>query len=248
MDKAELRQEILDKVADYYAVAFGEDQNAFVPGDSKVNYAGRCFDHEELVNLVDSSLDFWLTAGRYSEEFAAELADFFDLDDVTLVNSGSSANLCAFSALTSPKLGDRRVKPGDEVITVACGFPATVSPVVQNGCIPVFVDVELGTYNVIPERIAEAVSDKTKAIFIAHTLGNPFDLATAKEVADEHGLWLIEDNCDALGSTFDGELTGTFGDLARQQIRAYLRRWREGNGRPKRVRRRRQRRPLPTRT
>ena len=214
MNKAELRQEILDKVAEYYTVAFGQDDDSFSPGTSKVNYAGRQFDHEELVNLVDSSLDFWLTAGRYSEEFASELADYFDLDDVTLVNSGSSANLCAFSALTSPKLGDRRIMPGDEVITVACGFPATVSPIVQNRCIPVFVDVALGTYNVIPERIADAVSPKTKAIFIAHTLGNPFDLAAAREVADAHGLWLIEDNCDALGSTYEGQLTGTFGDLA----------------------------------
>ncbi len=212
MDKGQLREEILQKVQEYYNVTFTDQP--FVPGESKVNYAGRVFDAEELVNLVDSSLDFWLTAGRYSEEFAAELADFFDLDDVILVNSGSSANLCAFSALTSPKLGERQLKPGDEVITVACGFPATVAPIVQNQCVPVFVDVELGTYNVIAERVADAVSERTKAIFIAHTLGNPFDLATVKDVADEHGLWLIEDNCDALGSRYDGELTGTFGDLA----------------------------------
>jgi CDP-6-deoxy-D-xylo-4-hexulose-3-dehydrase len=214
MDKVELRSHILASVREYYEEAFAAEQRDFTPGKSKVNYAGRVFDEKELMNLVDSSLDFWLTAGRYAEEFAAGLADYFDLADAILVNSGSSANLCAVSALTSPKLGDRRLQPGDEVITVAAGFPATVGPLVQNRLVPVFVDVALDTCNVMAERLSDAVSPKTGAIMIAHTLGNPFDLDTAREVADAHGLWLVEDNCDALGSRYGGRLTGTFGDLA----------------------------------
>ncbi len=206
-----LRAEILEKVKAYYKIKFGNQE--FIPGESKVNYAGRFFDENELMNLVDSSLDFWLTAGRYAEDFTAKLENFFDAD-VILTNSGSSANLLAISALTSYKLGDRRLKPGDEVITVAAGFPSTVAPIVQNQLIPVFVDVHVGTYNVVAERIEEAISPKTKAIFIAHTLGNPFDLGTAKAVAEKHNLWLIEDNCDALGSTYNGERTGTFGHIA----------------------------------
>lgn len=206
-----IRAEILEKVKAYYQIKF--DNQEFVPGESKVNYAGRFFDENELVNLVDSSLDFWLTAGRYAEEFTAKLEDFFDAD-VILTNSGSSANLLAISALTSYKLGDRRLKPGDEVITVAAGFPSTVAPIVQNQLIPVFIDVNVGTYNVVAERIEQAISPKTKAIFIAHTLGNPFDLRTAKAIAEKHNLWLIEDNCDALGSTYNGQLTGTFGHIA----------------------------------
>jgi CDP-4-dehydro-6-deoxyglucose reductase, E1 len=207
-----IRKEILEKTKDYYKIKYQD--NPFIPGQSKVNYAGRVFDEKELVNLVDSSLDFWLTSGRFSEEFANKLANFLDISDIILVNSGSSANLLAITALTSEKLGDKRLKPGDEVITVASAFPTTVAPILQNNLVPVFIDVELGTYNIIPERIEEAVSDKTKAIFIAHTLGNPFDLAKVQDIAKKYDLWLVEDNCDALGSTFNGKKTGTFGDLS----------------------------------
>jgi len=179
-----------------------------------VRYAGRVFDENEMVNLVDSSLDFWLTAGRYAEEFESRFAEYFDVSNAILVNSGSSANLVALSALTSKKLVEKRLKPGDEVITVAAGFPVTISPIIQYGLIPVFVDVNIGMYNAIPEQIEEAISPKTKAIFMAHTHGNPFDLGRIMEIVEKHDLWLIEDNCDALGSTYNGRLTGTFGHLA----------------------------------
>lgn len=212
-NKAEsLKNEILDKVKEYYKEKFGQETD-FVPGKSKVNYAGRVFDENELTNLVDSSLDFWLTSGRYSEEFSALLADYFDVSDVILTNSGSSANLLAISALTSYKLKDRRLKPGDEVITVAAGFPSTVSPIVQNGLIPVFVDVEMGTYNVNVAQLEKAIGPKTRVIFIAHTLGNAFDLERIAELCEKHGLWLVEDNCDALGTKYNGKLTGTFGHI-----------------------------------
>ncbi len=212
MDPQQIRQQILELVKQYHDAKFSH--KPFVPGKSRVHYAGRVFDGNELVSLVDASLDFWLTAGRYAETFSTQLADFFDLDNVILANSGSSANLLAISALTSPKLGDRRLKPGDEVVTVAAGFPATVAPLVQNRLIPVFVDVDLETCNIMPDRLQEAIGPKTRAIFIAHTLGNPFDLDIAARLAREHDLWLIEDNCDALGSRYDGQLTGTFGHLA----------------------------------
>ncbi len=210
--KDAIRAEVLSRVKDYHAAAFAP--TPFVPGESRVHYAGRVFDQEELVSLVDSSLDFWLTEGRYAEEFAAELSEYLDVDDVILTNSGSSANLCAVSALTSVELGDRRLRPGDEVIAVAAAFPATVAPLVQNGLVPVFVDVELGTYNIQPDAIEAALSDRTRAIVIAHTLGNPFDLGRVMELAKKHNLWVIEDNCDALGSRYNGRLTGTFGHLA----------------------------------
>ena len=164
--------------------------------------------------MVDSSLDFWLTAGPNAEAFENEFAEFFGLEDSILVNSGSSANLVAISALTSPKLKDRQLKPGDEVITVASGFPTTLAPIIQNNLIPVFIDVDLGTYNAIPELIEKAISNKTKAIFMAHTLGNPFDLSIVTYLAKRYNLWVIEDNCDALGSKYDNKLTGTFGDLS----------------------------------
>lgn len=212
MDAQHIRQQILDLVKQYHDAKFSH--TSFIPGESRVHYAGRVFDEHELVSLVDASLDFWLTAGRYAETFSTQLADFFDLDNVILANSGSSANLLAISALTSPKLGDRRLKPGDEVVTVAAGFPATVAPLVQNRLIPVFVDVDLETYNIMPDRLEQAIGPKTRAIFIAHTLGNPFDLDTATRLAREHDLWLIEDNCDALASRYNGQLTGTFGHLA----------------------------------
>ena len=208
-----IREEIIKKVKEYYKAKFIKREE-FNPGKSKVNYAGRVFDENELVNLVNSSLDFWLTAGRFTEEFEMKLVDYFNVSDAILTNSGSSANLIAISTLTSPKLGEKRLKRGDEVITVAAGFPATVAPIVQNNLVPVFVDVEIGTYNAISERIKEAITPKTKAIFIAHTLGNPFDLNIVTELVKKHDLWLIEDNCDALGSKYNSKLTGTFGHLA----------------------------------
>ncbi len=207
-----LRQQILDLVRDFYQERFAKKE--FVPGETRVPYAGRVFDENEMANVVDAGLDFWLTAGRFSEEFEGDLADFFGVSDAILVNSGSSANLIALSALTSHLLGERRLQPGDEVITVAAGFPSTVAPIVQNRLIPVFVDVEIGTYNAIAERVAEAIGPKTRAIMIAHTLGNPFDLEKITRLVEEHELWLIEDNCDALGSRYDGRLTGTFGHLS----------------------------------
>ena len=213
--KEQLRKEILDKVSEYYRLAHAPSQSApFVPGKTRVNYAGRVFDQEEMRALVDSSLDFWLTAGRYAETFSGKLEDFYDVSDVILVNSGSSANLLAVSALTAESLGARRLTPGDEVITVAAGFPATVAPIVQNRLVPVFVDVEIGTYNIDTSKLEEAFSSKTKAVFIAHTLGNPFNLDAVCAFVKKHGLWLIEDNCDALGSRYRGKLTGTFGHIA----------------------------------
>jgi CDP-6-deoxy-D-xylo-4-hexulose-3-dehydrase len=215
MNKASvLRKEILEKVQEFYSLAHDKTGEEFVPGKTRVNYAGRVFDENELVSLVDSSLDFWLTAGRYAEEFSGKLEDFYDVSDVILTNSGSSSNLLAVSALTSEMLGDKRLVPGDEVITVAAGFPSTVSPIVQNRLVPVFVDVEIGTYNIDISKLEEAYSPKTKAVFIAHTLGNPFNLDAVCAFTKKHNLWLIEDNCDALGSRYRGKLTGTFGHIA----------------------------------
>lgn len=208
----QLRAEILELVKEYYQERFASRE--FKPGVDLVHYAGRVFDAQELVNLVDSSLDFFLTANRYSEGFEADFADFFELSTSLLVNSGSSANLVAITSLTSPQLGERRLRPGDEVITVAAGFPTTVAPMVQNQLIPVFVDVNLGDYTAISSRLEEAISPKTRAIIMAHTMGVPFDLDTVMRLAREHDLWVMEDNCDALGSRYRGKLTGTFGDLA----------------------------------
>lgn len=210
-DKKSLRQKILELVRQYHAA---EPVQPFRQGQDTVRYSGRFYDEVELVNLVDSSLDFWLTAGRYSDEFEADLARFLGISNVLLVNSGSSANLVALSTLTSPKLGDRRLKPGDEVITVAAGFPTTVAPIVQNRAIPVFVDVELGTYVPTVEKIQAALSPRTKVVMMAHTMGTPFAVRELREFCDANGLWLIEDNCDALGATYEGRLTATFGDLA----------------------------------
>jgi CDP-6-deoxy-D-xylo-4-hexulose-3-dehydrase len=211
MNQEELRIEILEKVKQYYKQ---KKESQFVPGQSMVNYAGRVYDEEEMTLLVDSSLDFWLTAGRYAKQFEAKLAEFLGVKHCLLTNSGSSANLLAISALTSPKLGERRLNPGDEVITTACGFPTTLNPILQNNLIPVFIDVELGTYDIQTNLLEDAITNKTKAIFIPHTLGNPADLNTITEIAYDHNLWLIEDNCDALGSRYDGKYTGTFGDLS----------------------------------
>ena len=176
--------------------------------------SGKIIDEKDLDNMIDSSLDMWLTAGRFNDEFEKKLAEFLGVKYVLTVNSGSSANLLAISALTSPKLKDKRLKKGDEVITVAAGFPTTIAPIIQNGLIPVFIDVEIGTYNIDPSQIEESITDKTKAIFIAHTLGNPFDMEKVLKIADKHNLWLIEDNCDALGSKVKGRYTGTFGHIS----------------------------------
>lgn len=208
-----IKNEILEKVEDYYAALKSEENNQFIPGKSRVNYAGRVFDEKEMVNLVDSSLEFWLTYGRYSAEFEKRLADYLGVRWSFLVNSGSSANLLAFMSLTSPLLKDRRIKRGDEVITVAAGFPTTVAPIVQYGAVPVFVDVELDTFNIDINYLEQALSDKTKVVMIAHTLGNPFNLSAVTEFCRKNNLWLIEDNCDALGSIYNGRLTGTFGDI-----------------------------------
>ena len=208
----QLRLEIADKVRQYHADAFPPAE--FVPGVSAVPVAGRVFDAEELVSLVDSSLDFWLTAGRYAAQFEKQFARFLGTRAAVLCNSGSSANLLALSSLTSPTLGPRQLKPGDEVITVAAGFPTTVNPIIQNRMVPIFVDVQIGTYNADAQRVASAISPKTKVIFLAHTLGNPFDLEPIVELARTHNLWLIEDNCDALGSLYHDMPTGTFGDIS----------------------------------
>lgn len=212
LSESELRSQIRDLVKKYYLVKFSE--KTFEPGETPVRYAGRIFDEKELQSLVDSSLDFWLTEGRFAEEFQAEFADFIGLEYAILTNSGSSANLLALSALTSSLLGDRKLNKGDEVITVAAGFPTTVNPIIQNGMVPVFVDVDPGTYNADIDQIREAVTPNTKAIFLAHTLGNPFDLDSIMSIVEEHNLWLVEDCCDALGSAYKGRNVGTFGHIA----------------------------------
>jgi CDP-6-deoxy-D-xylo-4-hexulose-3-dehydrase len=207
-----LRARILDLVPQYHDAAFAP--RAFTPGETTVPGGGRVFDADELVHLVDSSLDFWLTAGRYAERFEREFARAFGSRHAVLVNSGSSANLLALSCPTSPKLGDRRLRPGDEVVTVAAGFPTTVNPIIQYNLVPVFVDVEVPTYNIDATQLEAARSERTRAVMLAHTPGNPFDLAAVSEFARRHDLWLVEDFCDAVGSTFGGKPVGTFGDLA----------------------------------
>ncbi len=210
----QLKQEILQKTKEYYELVHKPQQDKeFVAGTSRVNYAGRVFDEKEMTYLVDSSLDFWLTYGDYSKKFEKKLSEFLGVRWSFLVNSGSSANLLAFYTLTSPLLKERQVKRGDEVITVAAGFPTTVAPVVQYGAVPVFVDMELTHFNIDVNELEKALSPKTKAVMIAHTLGNPFDLKAVKAFCDKHKLWLIEDNCDALGSTYEGKPTGTWGDI-----------------------------------
>lgn len=213
MNSDTLKQDILNKVKEYYKLYHANKQTQFIGGKTKINYAGRVFDEKEMENLIDSSLDFWLTAGRYSEQFEKNLANFLGVKWAFLVNSGSSANLLAFYALTSPLLKERQIKRGDEVITVAAGFPTTIAPVVQYGAVPVFVDMELQFANVDVTQLEKALSSKTKAIMIAHSLGNPFNIKVIKEFCDKNNLWLIEDNCDALGSKYDGKYTGTWGDI-----------------------------------
>lgn len=215
MNEAKAREEILAMVKEY-CNNYHNQKKTFEEGD-RINYASRVYDAKEMENLVDSALDFWLTAGRYADQFEKEFAKYLKVRYVSLVNSGSSANLLAFMALTSPLLKERQIRPGDEVITVACGFPTTVTPVIQYGAVPVFMDVTIPQYNIDIEMLEKAYSQKTKAVMIAHTLGNPFDLEHVKAFCDRHNLWLVEDNCDALGSTYtiDGQtkLTGTIGDI-----------------------------------
>lgn len=208
----ELRAQIASLVRQYHAERFGH--RPFVPGNDLVHYAGRVFDADEICRLVDASLDFFLTANRYADQFEAEFAEYLGVSQAMLVNSGSSANLVALTTLTSPKLGTRRLRPGDEVVTVAAGFPTTVAPILQNNLVPVYVDVRLGDYTADPDQLRAAIGPKTRAIMMAHTLGVPFDLDVVTQLSREHDLWVIEDNCDALGARFRGQLTGTFGHLA----------------------------------
>ena len=212
MTADEIREQIRQLVAQYHQASRHEQR--FVPGQDRVNYAGRVHDERELQAAVDASLDFWLTAGRFARRFEAGLAQATGVDQALMVSSGPSANLLAVSALTSPLLGPRRLQPGDEVITVAAGFPTTLNPIMQNGLVPVLVDVELGTYNAVVERVREAVGPRTRALFLAHTLGNPFDLQAVGQIAREQQLFLLEDCCDALGSRYQGRPVGSFGDLA----------------------------------
>lgn len=210
-DKKAVRKQILALVRRFYQAGRKE---VFVPGKTPVRYAGRIYDEKELVNLVNASLDFWLTAGKYAKEFEEKFARFLGVKHCLLTNSGSSANLLAVSALTSPKLGKRRLKPGDEAVTTACGFPTTLNPILQNNLVPIFVDVELETYNINVDKIEKAISKKTKAIFIAHTLGNPANIKKILKLVKKYNLWFIEDNCDALGSKYKGKYTGTFGHIS----------------------------------
>lgn len=208
----QLREEIAALVKELYENKFS--LKSFIEGKSPIRYAGRVFDEKELQASVDASLDFWLTSGRHSEAFESAFSDFTGAEYSILVNSGSSANLVAFTSLMSPLLGEKRLQKGDEVISVAAGFPTTVNPVIQNGMIPVFVDVEVGTYNVNIDHLRRSIGPKTKAIFLAHTLGNPYNLDAIMELVAEHNLWFIEDCCDALGSTYRGKMVGSFGHIA----------------------------------
>ena len=207
-----MKDEIFEKVADYYKKEHGK--NIFVPGETYIPYSGRVYDEKEIISLVDSALEFWLTAGRYAKQFEIDFAKFLGAKYCLLTNSGSSANLLALSALTSSTLGGKQLKSGDEVITVAPAFPTTITPIIQNNLIPVFVDVDIGTYNIQANQIEDAISDKTRAILIAHTMGNPFNLNTVMKLAKEYNLWVIEDNCDSLGSKYNEQYTGTFGHIS----------------------------------
>jgi len=212
MDAENIKQEIFKNVKKYYELQHPKKE--FIAGKSKINYAGRVFDEKEIINLVDSALEFWLTTGRFAERFEKEFANFLGLRFCSLTNSGSSANLLALSALTSPKLGDKKVESGGEVITTACGFPTTLNPIIQNNLVPVFIDVELGNYNIKAADIEKALSEKTKVIFIPHTLGNPANLNKIIKIVEKYKLWFIEDNCDALGSRYNDKYTGTFGHIS----------------------------------
>ena len=212
MTAEQIRAEIARLVTRYHHAT--RTPEAFVPGQTPIHYAGRVYDEREMNSAVEACLEFWLTSGRFTSIFEAELARMVDCEYASLVSSGSSANLLAVTALTSPLLGDDRLRPGDEVITVAAGFPTTLNPIIQNGLVPVIVDVELGTYNAVAEQVRQAVGPRTRAIFLAHTLGNPFDLSALQSLAQDEDLFLVEDCCDALGSLYDDEPVGSFGDLA----------------------------------
>lgn len=207
-----LRENILQLVKNYYKISHKKKE--FIPGKSFVYTNARVYDHDEIQMLTSASLDFWLTAGRFNHEFEKQLAQFLKINFVTTTNSGSSANLLALSALTSDKLGDKALKTGDEVIAVAASFPTTVNPIIQNNLVPVFVDIEIPSYNIDPKLVENAITEKTKAIMLAHSLGNPFDLDEIMRIAKKHNLWVIEDCCDALGAKFDGKMVGTFGDIS----------------------------------
>lgn len=212
MDKSQqIRQQISQLVDEYAAIKY--TPKAFEPGNTVLPPAGKVLDAAELKNMVEASLDGWLTTGRFNDAFEKRLAEYLGVKFLITTNSGSSANLLAFTTLTSPRLGDRAIKPGDEVIGVAAGFPTTVNPILQFGAVPVFVDIELSSHNIDANKIEAAISPKTKAIMLAHSLGNPFNIKVVMEICRKHGLWLIEDNCDALGSRYNGQLTGTFGDI-----------------------------------
>ncbi|WP_258102284.1 lipopolysaccharide biosynthesis protein RfbH [Marinoscillum pacificum] len=211
MDYKNINEKLLANLSE---IAKTNTSKVIKPGEDYIPVTGKVMDESDILLGVDAMLDGWLTAGRFAKKFERQFAKYFGAKTSILVNSGSSANLCAFYALTSPKLGDRQIKPGDEVITVAAGFPTTVNPMIQYGAVPVFIDVDIPTYNAKAELIEQAISPKTKAIMMAHTLGNPFDLKTVMEVAEKHNLWVIEDDCDSLGATYNGQKTGTFGDLA----------------------------------
>ncbi len=212
LDKSQqIRQQIAQLVDEYAAIKY--TPKAFEPGATVIPPSGKVLDAAELKNMVEASLDGWLTTGRFNEAFEKRLAEYLGVKFLLTTNSGSSANLLAFTALTSPRLGDRAIKPGDEVIGVAAGFPTTVNPILQFGAVPVFVDIDLASHNIDASKIEAAISPKTKAIMLAHSLGNPFNINVVMEICRKHGLWLIEDNCDALGSRYNGQLTGTFGDI-----------------------------------
>jgi len=213
MDKErKIRQKIFKEVRKFFDLR--KKQEKFIPGKTKINYAGRVYSADELIKLVDAGLDFWLTAGKYSEKFEEKMAEFLGVKYCILTNSGSSANLLAISALTSFLLKENRLKPKDEVITTACGFPTTLNPIIQNNLIPVFIDIDLGTYNIQVDKIKKALSKKTKAIFIAHNFGNPADIDKILEIVKKYNLWFIEDNCDSLGSKYKDKFTGTFGHIS----------------------------------
>lgn len=213
MKNLNLRKKILELVKQYYKQEF-DAKKEFIPGKSNIVFAGRVFDSKELINLVDASLDFWLTEGRFTKEFEEKFSNFLDVHYTILTNSGSSANLLAVSSLTSPLLGKKRLKPGDEVITIAASFPTTINPIIQNQLVPIFLDIDLENYNINTKLIEKAITKKTKAIFVAHTLGNPFDLNAITKLAKKYQLFLIEDCCDALGSKYNNKIVGSFGDIA----------------------------------